>query len=588
MENANTYISEDGFIRNKDISVVPIEENYCLLNKIINIDNQDVFFEANIYAGGNNINNIVASRQKFFSQSPELVNIGLPIVAKREWQQSLSQKENKVPVLYQHSLLGFSYYQGKHIFKAKKTIGGIESEYNGDFDISSKGTFEGWHEMISSIVMPTVELQLMVILGLAAVTIGFLDDLIDGSLLVHIYSDSSKGKTTGCALAISTAGNPFPTNSTRNLQIDYGDTENYRIATLAGNYGFPVVIDESSKINRKDISNFIYSCCNGKSKGRVASDGSLKDIQYWKTCCISNGEGSLLPYCNNNVGIRARLIEIQVSSITESAEQAEKLKAGLAENYGWANTIYAQYLLAHRKEVVDLFEQEAKTISATLTEIGLIAERLARKIAVITTTAELAGKCLNLSFQTEELKRLLTNSVIEQNKDEPVALAEKLMDIFMEDILAHKEGYGTIKPARYRDLEYRDEYFFPNNATGMLKLVSVKDGQIKYINGMKCSVKYLMEIEYYPHKFERLLERYGFTNKTICLNALEEEGYLLSDKDGHKRVKRTIGSFSQRVYVVRIPSNRFEKLTNHTLEELFKKMDIHFNDSEESTDLFYL
>jgi hypothetical protein len=157
-----------------------------------------------------------------------------------------------------------------------------------------------------------------------AVTMGFLSDIVDGSLLIHIYSDSSKGKTTGSALAISTAGNPSSTTKKRSLQIDWGDTYNYRVASLSGNFGVPIVLDEASKIATKDISSFIYSCCNGVSKGRLSSDGTQKDVSHWSTCTISNGEGSLLPFCNNNQDIRARLIEVCFDSITENFSDNEE------------------------------------------------------------------------------------------------------------------------------------------------------------------------------------------------------------------------------------------------------------------------
>ena len=547
-------------------------ESFRINKKILNIDSNEIFFEITIRIADSMENNIVISRQDLYSQSAFAINAGLPVFDKKLWGAVIGGIEAKLPLSYQHSGLGFSTFNGELIYKADTAIG-IDSKYKGAFDVGSKGSLEGWLEIIKNHVQGNLALETMVILGLSAVTIGFLRDRVDGSLMTHIFSDSSKGKTTACELAVSTAGNPFPSTRGTNLQGDYGSTENYRIGMLSNNYGFPIVIDEASKITQKDISNFIYAACNGESRGRLNPDGTPKEVFHWKTSCISNGEGSLLPLCNKNLGIRARLIELQFDTLTESAEQADKIKEGISRHYGWANREIAHHVLENQIEVIECFEATAKSIRAQLEPSDSIGARLAKKLAVVATTAKIANEALPLNFDEKSISGFLVESVLKQIKQTPTNLGERLIDYIIEDLFAHKERYGeyvekviSFSFAGYEDGETITLLNLPNNCFAVTK-----------------EFKEYFEIQFFQNKFEKFLEMAGFTNKEICLKALENIGYLVVDKDGHKAVKRKINDFSLRVYVIRLPISLlksegmeldFDSLSDDLLPEI-KRRDLN-------------
>lgn len=532
----------DGFVRG-DSSVRPIElnnskDNFSVCRKLINIDKKDVCLELKVNQNGFK-NTGIFTRDDVFSQSSNVINFGIPYFSKKtDWINYISSIEESLSVSYCHNTLGFDKINEQLVFKADSAIG-IESVYFGNFDVFGKGSYDEWHNGMKKCVMQTLPLQFMLTLGLSAVTIGFLGDNVDGSLLVHIYSDSSKGKTTGSALAISTAGNPSSHTEKNSLQLDYGDTYNYRIASLSGNYGIPMVIDEASMISTRDISSFVYACCNGQSKGRLSSDGSQKDVYHWKTCCISNGEGSLLPYCNNNQGIRARLIEIQFDSITESAKQAEEIKEIINNNYGWANKKYAEYIIDNQDFVRETFHRFVDEINEQIIA-GSLASRLSNKLSVIVTTAYCAKEALNLDFDVEGIKDILFNAISNQQEEDSFDLCERVVEVLVTDTIMHKEHYN-LKGDNNLD-------FLPSNCYGV------------YNNRIKN--KSYTEICYIPEQFKRLLADNGFTNPKVCLNALLEKGYLVTDKDKHRNVKRTIYGNTIRVYAIHFPTEIMGRTNN--------------------------
>ena len=581
MNQTDFFKDKDGFIRSKK-SIRPQEKyddeslNVSVVERIKNIDNNMINLKLNIDTGEETPTTVTVSRISFFNLNAEVVNAGVPLIEKRFWLPVASALESSAPTTYQHSSLGFGEYQGKLIFKADTAIG-TESSYIGTFDVGNKGSLDGWLEVVSREVKGSIALETMVTLGLSAVTMGFLNERVDGSLMVHIFSDSSRGKTTSSALAISTAGNPFSSTKGTSLQSDYGSTENYRIGMLSNNFGFPVVIDEASRITQRDISNFIYAVCNGESRGRLNPDGTPKEVFHWKTCCISNGEGSLLPLCNKNLGIRARLIEIQFDTLTESAEQSERIKHGIAQHYGWANKELAQYIIDNRKNVIEFFEESAKELKTQLESLGSISTRLSRKLAVIVTTAKIANRALPLCFDEKRIQDLLVESVTNQAEEDEPNIGQKLIDFILEDLLAHQERYGKCFE--------REICFEKSGDSDTVKTLEIPNNCF----AIKKETRENIEILFFPNKFERFLEIAGFTNKDVCLKAIKEAGYLVVDKDGHKTVKRKISGIYVRVYVFRFP---LEFVSPRDVSEItgdFSGLDsFEFDETEESTDALLL
>lgn len=540
MKNQNANIKKSVFKNSKKSSRG--EFNTKLLKKLVNTDDSTQWIRLKIT--GNGVSNILEmSRYELYNQGRKLYDYGSDLIDNKEFSLLVSSQEKELSTEYFHTNIGWNVFNEQRIFNAYSCVG-LDSTYKGKFDIKPAGSFEVWKETIENYALPQPALSLIVIFGLSAVTMGFLQDDMDGSLFVHIAGASSKGKTTGGMAAISTAGNPN-LMARNTLFADFGDTTNYLISMLAGNQGLPIVFDELSKAQSKNLTEFVYNVCNGKDKGRLNSNAEQKDTATWCTTVLSTGESSLLARCNNNAGLLVRVLEFCPDEITASAEQAESLKDGIIHNYGWANTILADYYLDNQEIVKEKFIEYREILKNDIPISNELVNRLIKKLAAVMTTAYFAKIALEIDFDLKAIEELLIESVVRQNEERPFEQSKLLVDCLISDL--------TINPNKYFELKQRKPLndLFGQNIRGFIreiKPISVGDEQ--------CSV----ELIYPTANFEYLLKQFGFTNKLKELKALDEKGFIKKENK-HYSVRRKIAGRKIQTYVLTLPesllSNRF-------------------------------
>lgn len=102
-----------------------------------------------------------------------------------------------------------------------------------------------------------------------------------GGIGIHIYGNSSTGKTTAALVAASVAG--AKTKSWRT-------TDNALEATaLQHNDGF-LVLDEISQVSSSVAGDIIYMLGNGETKGRASKDGTARPAKSFRIAYASTGE----------------------------------------------------------------------------------------------------------------------------------------------------------------------------------------------------------------------------------------------------------------------------------------------------------
>lgn len=531
----------------------PVNENSTfnvdIIKRQVNLEDNVQSLELKISNNGTT-NIVTMKRSEVFNTSDKLLDYGAEIISPKDFKNIMYLRESDAPVCYIHSGLGWDKYKDNHIFKAHSAVG-WDSTYKGKFDIKPAGSFEGWKDTIEKYVLPQPALSLITIFGLSAVTMGLLQDEMDGSIFVHIYGQSSKGKTTAGMAAVSTAGNPNIV-AKNTLFADYGDTNNYLISMLAGNHGFPIVFDELSKAQTKNLSEFVYNVCNGKEKGRLKSNAEQRDTKTWCTTVLSTGESSLLARCNNNAGLLVRVLEFCPEEITASAEQAEALKEGIIHNYGWANTILADYYLDNQKIVKAKFIEYRESLKNDIPINNELVNRLIKKLAAVMTTAHFAKIALEIDFDLNAIKELLIETVIKQNDEHPFEQTKLFVECLISDLATN--------PSRYFQLKEREPLndLFGQNIRGFVREISpiaVGDEQ--------CSV----ELIYPTASFEYLLRQFGFTNKLKELKSLDEKGFL--KKEGkHYSIRRKIAGKKIPVYVLTLPESLLSAKFRNTVEEV--------------------
>lgn len=530
------------------MSNTTFKTNVTVKTRYICLEDNSQSLELEIHNDGC-INTIIMPRSDIYNISDKLYNYGAVISTAQTFKSEMIKQEKYAPVKFIHSSLGWDEYNGKRIFKSYSAVG-CESSYNGEFDIKPKGSFEKWREVIIKYTLSQIALQLAVILGLTAVTIGFLQNEIENTVLIHLFGKSSSGKTTAGLLALSTSGNPNPV-AKNTLFCDWGDTPNYLMSVLSENHGVPVVFDELSKA-QSTITEFVYNVTNSKSKGRLDSQAQRKDVSTSSTLVLSTGEESLLSRCNKNQGLLVRVLEICPDEITASAEQAEAIKAGVIKNYGFANNILADYYLQNEDKVLEIFSKYRNILRKDIPISSELVDRLIKKLAVIMTTAYFAKKALGIKFDTKAIKNMLIEAVIQQNENNPFEQSKQFVDCILTDLSINQSKYAILK--RNEPLNE----FFGSNIRGFIR--EIKPMSIK---NEICST----ELIFPKNNFEELAFKWGFTNVLKELKSLDEKGYI--KKEGrHYSIRRKILGNLIPVYVLTLPESlRSNKVKGTNMED---------------------
>ena len=93
------------------------------------------------------------------------------------------------------------------------------------------------------------------------------------SLIIHLASDSTTGKSTILKTVASLFGNPDARENS--LFGTFNATSNSLLSKLTGLNGIPYALDEISMSNMSNFTSFIYSAVNGVEKERLTKESKL-------------------------------------------------------------------------------------------------------------------------------------------------------------------------------------------------------------------------------------------------------------------------------------------------------------------------
>lgn len=301
--------------------------------------------------------------------------------------------------------LGWDTYEGIPIFKHYDASGyPYQSTYKGNYDLTPHGTIPEYMDLINREVIGNTMLELALVLGFSAPIVALLSNEV---LIVHIFGDSSKGKTTALRLAVS----PFvkPDTSHEGGIHTWNGTENAIIANLGGNFGIPVGFDEGS-LKSGAFTKIIYSLASGTGRQRLNRDGELKETGSWKTTIFSTAEHSIIEESSQNTGIKVRVIEIGNRYWTSSAENSVNLTHGLMKNYASVGSTFIDYILDCKEELGSRLDNLRKSLSLEPKIKSPFTDRIAQKLSLIILTAELVKEALGLAIDVDAIRNTLLDT----------------------------------------------------------------------------------------------------------------------------------------------------------------------------------
>ncbi|MEB5760053.1 cassette chromosome replicative helicase [Mammaliicoccus sciuri] len=378
------------------------------------------------------------------------------------------------------------------------------------YDLQPKGTFKGWWEMYLKQVKGNLLLELAVVFAASSLVTAFLKTRHEVEFAGTIFSfmgNSSTGKSTAAALAVSIAGNP--TKGSNTLFRSWNGTRNALEGYLSNNYGLPIVLDELSAATFKDTTGLLYSLAEGQGRQRSNIDGNVKALKNWGTSVISTAEHSVLNNSARNDGLNVRTIEIS-EAFTTSADNADAIKKATSVNYGHVMPLVAEYLLNREGEVIKWFHAEHNWFKKQLkNETSHTGIRMFKRYAAITTSARIFERVIATPIDLDAIRNYLltyhSDSVSERS------LADKALETITQ-FVAQNRG------------KFSDD----NRLSTMVEnygLIELKDNCIQ--------VKILKDV------FKRMLEENQYQDVNNVIDALRDKGHIQSDPN-RKTTKRSI------------------------------------------------
>ncbi|WP_145459485.1 cassette chromosome replicative helicase [Staphylococcus pettenkoferi] len=376
--------------------------------------------------------------------------------------------------------------------------------------LEPKGTLKDWLNMYMNEVKGHLLLELAVVFGISALVTAFLKHKHEVEFAGIIFSftgQSSTGKSTAAALAVSVAGNPTKGNKT--LFRSWNGTRNALEGYLSNNYGIPMVFDGLSSATFKDTTGLLYSIAEGQGRQRSNVHGEVKTPKNWGTSVISTSEYSIFTDSAQNDGLRVRTIEIN-EQFTTNATNADNIKKAMALNYGHVLPLVAQYLINREEEVIQWFKDEHHWFKAKLkSEANNTGIRMFKRYAVITTSAKILGRVLATNIDIAKIRDYFidyhTHTVSERS------LADKAIEIITQ-FVAQNRG------------KFSDDTALKNMIENY-GLIALKDNHI--------------EVKIIASVFKNMLIENHFQDVNNVVNALRDKGFIESDRD-RITTKRTV------------------------------------------------
>ncbi|MDN6749583.1 MAG: DUF927 domain-containing protein [Staphylococcus equorum] len=378
------------------------------------------------------------------------------------------------------------------------------------YDLQPKGTFKGWWEMYLKQVKGNLLLELAVVFAASSLVTAFLKTRHEVEFAGTIFSfmgNSSTGKSTAAALAVSIAGNP--TKGSNTLFRSWNGTRNALEGYLSSNYGLPIVLDELSAATFKDTTGLLYSLAEGQGRQRSNIDGNVKALKNWGTSVISTAEHSVLNNSARNDGLNVRTIEIS-EAFTTSADNADAIKRATSVNYGHIMPLVAEYLLKREDEVIKWFHTEHDWFKNQLkNETSNTGIRMFKRYAVIATSARIFERVIAVPIDIDAVREYLVSYHLESVSER--SLAEKSIEVIVQFVAQNRGKFSEDAKLSTMIENYG--------------LIELKEDHIQ--------VKILKNV------FKNMLNENQFQDVNIVIDALRDKGYIHSDRN-RKTTKRSV------------------------------------------------
>lgn len=443
----------------------------------------------------------------------------------------LAEQIQVVPMYTVHRSLGFQEFNGYPIYLHEKAIG-IESSYQGDLPIKASGTYDAWYTIVSEEVIPHTPAVIPLIIGFAALLIGFLSLYRPvQSIIAHFWGRHGTGKTTAEFIALSIFGMPSERSG---LLLPWNSTANSLVASLRNCYGVCFGFDDSSTAGAKDLSSILYTVANNQERKRMTKDLGIRASASWAVSVVSSGEVDILEFGQKTSGLEDRVLRFQNLPITKDALHADKLQMVLSRNYGFAAPVFANYLLQMGIDGVEESIQSAKAEIVASEGSEDISSRHRDKLAILLATGKLCAECFGFAIDHPSLERALL-------ENEFAGKAERNIGRQAYDIAC------DFVESNYKRFHYDKDRAIGSGCYGKILFVRAAT-----LSEESEGYEYHSRIYFIRSVLDDLLKRKGYLNPKQIYSEWKEMGLLYTNESSHLGVKeKSLGK--NRAIAITIP-----------------------------------
>lgn len=245
------------------------------------------------------------------------------------------------------------------------------------------GTLEEWIKLVDAAYNyeGQEQYQFMLGAGFGAPLIRLFESY--GGVILHGFSPKKGlGKSTAGKLALGIYGNPKMLVRTKQQVTTHAF---FAHCGLMSN--LPVMLDEATNIEPRDLSEMAFVFSQGTPRSRLDKSGNILASNYaWSTIMLTTANRSLI----NTVGSSKANADAEMGRIVEfpfqlvsklGKEDADRVLAKADTVYGEAGRLYVEYLVTHREEVkaallklqIDLDRRVGATTQDRFMSIGVAA-----------------------------------------------------------------------------------------------------------------------------------------------------------------------------------------------------------------------
>ena len=227
-----------------------------------------------------------------------------------------------------------------------RTSGAQEPAPGGDGKLlewfTPRGSLTKWRAAFDLVAKDRPDLQVLIAGAFAAPLIEFTG--LSGVVISGWSTDSAVGKSSALQVGAAVWGSPL-------TLFHHDDTINNIFYRIGKTRVMPAYWDEAriKKDEEDAFVNMLFRLGQGREKGRLNADASLKDSGDWKTAVMMTGNRRLMEYVLRERGDTdagaVRLFEFQIRHPQLSYDAAAAATIGqVQKHYGHAGRAYAEWL----------------------------------------------------------------------------------------------------------------------------------------------------------------------------------------------------------------------------------------------------